>query len=127
MGALFTALLCLEVLSGGAIFPNRPRRAAWPLPVVEHFMEWELLGIFIYHAAIAWFLVGVSLFWIDGNRVPKRFILAGLTVTVLPPLVWPGLRHFPFVLSLLFVAWLTVLSLTHSPLSPQISVANVLL
>jgi hypothetical protein len=99
MGSLFLGLLCVEVLSGGANLSNRPRRAVPGLPMIEHVMEWDLLGIYCYHAAVLWFLVGIVLFWIDGHRVPKRFMLAGLLVGLLPPLVWPALRQLPFFLA----------------------------
>ncbi len=98
MGSLFVGLLCVEVLSGGANLPNRPRRAAADLPMIEHFMEWDLLGMYCYHAALLWFIVGIVLFCIDGHRLPKRFILAALMVGWLPPLVWPSLRQLPFIL-----------------------------
>ncbi len=97
MGLLFVGLLVLEVVTGGVVFPNRPVRGYSGMPWIEHFMEWDLLAIYFYHAAIMWFMVGVVLFKIDGHRPPTRFLLAGLVIGVLPPLVWAGLRHVPFI------------------------------
>ena len=101
MGAIFVGLLGVEVLSGGAIYRNRPGRGYDGMPMIEHLMEWDLLGIYFYHAALLWFLVGFVLFWIDGHPVPKRFVLAGLMVGLLPPLVWPALRQLPFMAALI--------------------------
>ena len=95
MGSLFLGLLCVEVLSGGANLPHRPRRGFGNLPMIEHLMEWDLVGIYFYHVAILWFIVGIVLFFIDGHRVPKRFILVGLVVAVVPLLIWPSLRQVP--------------------------------
>lgn len=97
MGSLFVGLLVLEVVTGGAVFPSRPVRGYAGMPWIEHFMEWDLLAIYFYHAALVWFIVGIVLFWIDGHWPPTRYLLAGVLVALVPPLVWPGLRHWPFV------------------------------
>jgi leader peptidase (prepilin peptidase)/N-methyltransferase len=91
MGLLFVLLLCFDVLSGGWYLPDHLRSMSRGLPVIEHFLQPRLLGLYFYHAALVWFLTGSVLFLIDGNRVPRKFILAGLLIAIVPPLIWPTL------------------------------------
>ena len=97
MGSLFVGLLCVEVLSGGANLPVRAQRQFVGLPMIEHFMEWDLLGIYLFHVTLIWFLVGTILFRIDKHIVPKRFINWGVMIGILLPTIWPWLRPDVFV------------------------------
>lgn len=92
VGSLFLLLMCAEVLTGGANLPARPHRGHPGLPMIEHFMNWQLLGICFYHAALAWFLAGMTMFRWDRNRLPAQFIATALIVGLVPPLIWPDLR-----------------------------------
>jgi prepilin signal peptidase PulO-like enzyme (type II secretory pathway) len=92
VGTLFVDLLCLEVLSGGATLPIRPQRYYTSMPMIEHFLEWDLVSIYLFHAALLWFLAGAIIFRIDKHMVPIRFINWGVAIGILLPTFWPGLR-----------------------------------
>lgn len=95
VGALFLLLLCVEIFSGGANLPGRAMRGHSGLPVIEHFMQWELVGICFYHAVLVWFLAGMTMFRWDRHRIPAMFLITALILGFLPPLVWPELRPLP--------------------------------
>jgi prepilin signal peptidase PulO-like enzyme (type II secretory pathway) len=92
VGTLFVGLLCLEVLSGGATLPIRSQRYFSNMPMIEHFTEWDLVSIYLFHAALVWFLAGAMLFRIDKHMVPIRFINWGVIIGILLPTCWPWLR-----------------------------------
>jgi hypothetical protein len=95
LGGLFVLLLCVEVLTGGVNLPVRDPGGYSGMPLIEHFMEWDLLGLFAYHAALAWLTVGIVMFTFDGNRVPDAFAISALLMILVPPLLWPELRPVP--------------------------------
>lgn len=99
VGSLFLLLMCVEVLTGGANLPVRPHRVHPGLPMIEHFMNWQLVGVCFYHAALAWFLTGLTMFRWDRHRLPAPFIATALIVGLVPPLVWPDLRPLSAIAS----------------------------
>jgi leader peptidase (prepilin peptidase)/N-methyltransferase len=96
MGSLFVLLLAVEVLTGGANLPVRESRGYSGMPILEHFMQRDLVGIFAYHALLIWFVSGLVLFAIDGHRVPRSYAIAALVLVLVPPIFWPELRPVPF-------------------------------
>jgi leader peptidase (prepilin peptidase)/N-methyltransferase len=95
MGALFALLLAVEVLTGGANLPVRAPRGYPGMPMIEHFMQWDLVRIYAYHAMLVWFVAGIALFAIDGHRVPRGYAIAALVFILVPPIFWPELRPVP--------------------------------
>lgn len=128
MGLLFVGLLCVEVFSGGANLPVREVRTYGSQPWIDHFGEFDLIGIFAYHALLLWLLVGWLLFRVDRVVVPYQFVRFAVITGLAFPMVWPHLRpvhfqHFEksqigFFVGLadglvgmvagLFVAWLVI-------------------
>jgi leader peptidase (prepilin peptidase)/N-methyltransferase len=92
VGTLFVSLLAIEVLSGGTNLPVRPARQFASLPMIEHFTEWDLVAIYLFHAALVWFLTAVVLFRHDRHVVPKDFLNWALLIGILAPTIWPWLR-----------------------------------
>lgn len=95
-GGLFVLLLFVEPLSGGANLPlrepNRLRGIVW----VVWQMDWELLGLFAYHAYLVGVLVAIGLMAIDGRRVPWTLVAWAVGIGTVCVAIWPTLHPVPF-------------------------------
>jgi leader peptidase (prepilin peptidase)/N-methyltransferase len=96
MGALFVGLLCVEVFSGGANLPVREIRTYGSQPWIDHFGEFDLIGIFAYHALLLWVLVGWLLFRVDRVAVHYQFVRFAVVTGSAFPMVWSHLRPVHF-------------------------------
>lgn len=94
--AIIVALLMAELSSGGANLPVREPNSMQGLVWTLWGLEWELIGLFAYHAALVFLLVAAWLIAFDGQPT-SRLLATGLLLGVLPPIVWPDLHPVPFV------------------------------
>lgn len=83
-GAAFAVLGVPELAGGGVNLPWAELRS--------HQM---LVAIWVYHAVLVSLLIALALFAIDGASVPRRFVVAGVVLGIVPPQVWPTLYPVP--------------------------------
>jgi len=89
--AIFLLLYFVELISGGAILPNRPPNAFNGVVWVILYTKWDLIGFYVYHCCLFSTLLAWTLMHLDRNRIPGRAILAGMFMALVPPLIWPEL------------------------------------
>ena len=89
-GAVFALLAYPELTRGGA---NLPLAAAGLREGQGEFYSFEgLLCLWLYHATLAALLIVTALFERDQARVPRRFVIVGALLGLLPlALSWPML------------------------------------
>lgn len=91
-GLLFLALTYLEIHTGGLNLPlrapNQYPGALWNL----WYPNPDVIGVWLYHLAMASFVGALYLFARRGERVPGLFALAALGAALLPP-VWVAALH----------------------------------
>ncbi len=83
-GLTFVLFMILEPLADGVNLPIAQGPTAQA--------NYPLLGIAVYHFALAMTLGGAALMAVDGAAIPRRYWLVMLAAGFLPPIAWPQLR-----------------------------------
>jgi prepilin signal peptidase PulO-like enzyme (type II secretory pathway) len=105
-GSIVLALFGWELLSGGATIPIRqPNRLPGMDSILLHPQS-DLVGLFLFHAAVLLVLVVWTLVAADGGRLPRGHLLRVLTTVALLPVVWPPLHPVPVLPGAAEPAWL---------------------
>ncbi len=96
MGLLFLALAYAELLSGGANLPVRPPNGrSGPLWTL-FFPAWDLLGLYVYHAALLSALATLVLLKIDRRATPLSVAIFSTAVGLVAPIIWLQLHPAAF-------------------------------
>ena len=95
---MFLGLMLIEVRTGGANLPFRETSEGGLLQLLRSG-DWELFGLFAYHAAALSLLFALTLIVSDGHPVPRRLLGYGLMLGILPASIWPDLHPVHWSLS----------------------------
>ena len=90
-GLIFLGLMLIEVRTGGANLPFRQVSEGGLVELVRTG-QWELFGLFAYHATALSVLLAMTLIVSDGHSVPRRLLSYGLLLGIIPATIWPDLR-----------------------------------
>ena len=88
---LFLGLARVELLSGGGNIPERPINAYGGALFTIWYTRWDLVGLYAYHLALLCLLLCVALIVWDGLAPPRRLVVAGLVLGLVPPALMPTL------------------------------------
>jgi len=93
-GALLT-LWFAELLSGGVTLPVRPPNRDVGLVWIVLEPQWDLIGLFLYHAALLCMLLVWTLIAVDRRPLPVRHAVTALCLTTAAAMLVPGLHPVP--------------------------------
>ena len=98
MGLVFFMLAYAELFSGGANLPGGPLSEF--TGAIDNFLvpHWPLIGVYAYHGVLLSLLMSVVLMDRDKQQVPMKFVVFGVVIGFVAPLIWPHL-HLPFSLA----------------------------
>jgi prepilin signal peptidase PulO-like enzyme (type II secretory pathway) len=97
VAALFLLLFASELTSGGANLPLRTPNGYWGIVWILFELRWDLIQLYLYHCGLFSLLVSWVLVDIDRQRVTWLAIFVGISVMVIPLLIWPHLLPVPAV------------------------------
>jgi len=103
-GALLM-LWCAELLSGGVTLPVRPPNRDVGLVWIVLEPQWDLIGLFLYHAALLCMLLVWTLIAVDRRPIPVRHAVTALCLMTAAAMLVPGLHPVPVRLPAGAVAW----------------------
>ncbi len=92
LGLSYFLLAYVELFRGGANLPGGPLSPFGGAIDNVYYPNWPLLGLYAYHAALLSLLMAMLLIDLDGYRVPRRLVMIGLVLGLLPAAVWPWLH-----------------------------------
>ena len=93
------ALYCVELAPGGTNLPIRePNLYSGALEILVD-PQWDLIGLYAYHALLICSLIAWALIARDGFRVPRGCLITALVVGLGAPLLWPALHPVPWLLT----------------------------
>jgi len=93
---LCTAVYFRELISGGANLPGRePDFLHGGMLRMFPDPRLDLIGLYLYHCGTMSLLLAWGLIAWDGQRVPRRSVLAACVVATILPLVFPWLHPIP--------------------------------
>ena len=95
VGTLFLTLFLAEIASGGQSLPIREPNSRTGVMWNLFTPQYDLIGIYAYHAFLLAILATVSLMKLDRFRVPRRFAFFTLAMGVALRWVWPELSVLP--------------------------------
>jgi leader peptidase (prepilin peptidase) / N-methyltransferase len=95
IASLFLLLYFVQLISGGANLPVREPNPYRGVVWILFYTKWDLVGLYLYHCYLVCVLFSWTLIQGDGHRVPWRSQIVGLSIGLVPPLVWPHLLLLP--------------------------------
>lgn len=94
-GALFAALVFLELTSGGANLPVRRPNGYAGFVWTVFYPKWDLIALTVYHFHLLAMLLTWTLMAIDRVRIPLRSIATSFVLAAAAPLAWTKLAIVP--------------------------------
>jgi len=105
-GCIVMALFGWELLSGGATIPVRQPSRQFGMESSLLTPQADLLGLFLFHAAVLLVLVVWTLVAGDGGTLPRGHRFRMLATAALVPVAWPALHPVPVLPGATEPAWL---------------------
>jgi len=97
LAGAFLALGYAEIVSGGATLPLREPCAERGVMWTVLHPKWDLIAVWIYHAAALALLFTWALIAAGGKRLPPWHVVGALVVMGLVPVAFPWLHPVPLV------------------------------
>lgn len=92
IGFLFFSLFCATIVSGGANLPVRISNARGGVMWNLFTPQWDLIGIYFFHAYLLGVLSTIALIKLDRLAVPFKLFLFSVVVGLVCACAWPELH-----------------------------------
>ncbi|WP_169977372.1 prepilin peptidase [Tautonia rosea] len=95
-GAIFLALLEVQLLSGGGSVPVREPNFYAGVVWILWYPKWDLISLYAYHLILLCTTLCLALIAFDGHRIPRRLLIMTILVGFLGPILMAELHPVPF-------------------------------
>lgn len=95
-GIVFLILYFVQLISGGANLPNWTVYPYKGVIWILLYTKWDMLALYFYHSMLFTWLIIFALFAWDRQPVPRRSLIIGTMILLIPQLLLPYLNLYTF-------------------------------